>query len=409
VRLVLALAGLAVAAPARAERDASASAGLGAGAIADRAVAALDLGVDTAGHRWALGLGARLRFAEGGLRAADWDEASEVARVVRYALGALDLGAVELSLAAGELGAVGFGRGLAVAGYGAGVDADHGHVGAWARAAGAGLVIDAVVDDVVAPRLAFARVARDGGLVELGGTLALDRALPEAAMLGGPRGDGSLALLAADAAAVADQGGVRIGGFAEAALLAGPALGVGLSVGGLGRVAVGDGDLAARAGLLVASAHFVPGWFGPLYEIERRSVTGPRTLGPLGQVARDGGLGGVAALGEVAVTAPTYGSLAVSVLGRPALADVVAARAALPSFHAAQAALTAAAALDGDRLDAAALAAELRVRLPARLYGTAEVSRLYYEAPATGELAAAYGAMLSVGAVVGEPAASVAD
>jgi hypothetical protein len=144
----------------------------------------------------------------------------------------------------------------------------------------------------------------------------------------------------------------------------------------------------------------VPGWFGPLYEVERRAVAGDPMGRPLGRRAAAGGLAGVGVLGEVAARDPAVGDLRAGYLTRPGLADVATVRAALPAYRSAQAALSAAVALDGDAIAGAALAAELRIRLPGRLYAVGELSRLYYERD--GALAPGVAGMLSVGAVVGD-------
>src|SRR5262245_31476166 len=89
----------AVMAPApRGHADTTASAGVGGGSVADRSVAAIDLGAESDGARWQLAVGARLRFDPDGLLARDWDEASEIARLVRSARFSDGIGDADLTL-----------------------------------------------------------------------------------------------------------------------------------------------------------------------------------------------------------------------------------------------------------------------------------------------------------------------
>lgn len=404
---------LAALAPARAWADGTASAGVGAGALGDRAMAALDLGVDASGERWALGLGTRLRFVDGDLVDSDWDESSDVARVLRYATALRPIGPVDLAVAAGELGGVRLGRGLIVAGYGAGVDADHGHLGAVIRGIGQEHELELMFDDVVAPRFAVARLERADRDRTYGVTAATDWQLPASGM--GPDGEREIGILGIDAQIGGSRNGARGGGFVELAMQFGAAVGVGLCAGILGELENDRVRATARLGFSLGSDHFVPGWFGPLYEVERRGLPGAATPEvpmaadamdatlPLIDRAAAGGLAGPAPLLGFDLTIADLGELAVTHLGRPGLPDVSSLRLAAPYFRDAQAAVSGAVAWGNGRTESAALAGELRVRLPSRMYAAFEVARLYRD----GErgLYPVWTGLLSLGAVVGEPAA----
>src|SRR5690606_489233 len=188
-------------------RALSASAALGAGMFGAQPSQSLELGVDLSGPGYALGIGGRARWLAGeGFRAAEWDEASEIAAgVVRYGLVAweADDGSAAVSAAVGELGGVTLGHGSIVDGYASGLDVDHGHLGAQVRAARGALAFEALVDDVIAPRIGGARMSwRAAERVELGAQLAGDRAAPEMAMDGAP-GSAMVAAAALDAALLA--------------------------------------------------------------------------------------------------------------------------------------------------------------------------------------------------------------
>src|SRR5690606_39194335 len=169
------------------------------------------------------------------------------------------------------------------------------------------------------------------------------------------------AVVSLDAAFEARYREVRGGGFAEFGVAGGSAVGAGLVVGASGALELEGGEVAGRIGFTLSASAFVPGWFGPLYEIERRGIGDPAAARPLADAVADDDLGGIGGLAELAATAPGLGHLVIGYLGRPGLGDVFSARAALPSFHQVQVGANAAAATDGDRIDAAVLAAEVRV------------------------------------------------
>jgi hypothetical protein len=84
------------------------------------------------------------------------------------------------------------------------------------------------------------------------------------------------------------------------------------------------------------------------------------------------------------------------------VSDVVTARLAAPYLARVQAALWAASSIAAGGAEAMALSAELRVRLPRRLFARGDLSRLYRDHP-DGGLRPLWIAQISVGAVLGEP------
>ncbi|HLU66825.1 MAG TPA: hypothetical protein VKZ63_11140, partial [Kofleriaceae bacterium] len=355
----------------------------------------------------------RARWLAGeGFRAAEWDEASEIAAgVVRYGLVAweADDGSAAVSAAVGELGGVTLGHGSIVDGYASGLDVDHGHLGAQVRAARGALAFEALVDDVIAPRIGGARMSwRAAERVELGAQLAGDRAAPEMAMDGAP-GSAMVAAAALDAALLAGGEEDRARGALYADLVGLIGLGAGAHLGARGELAIGDGGAraSARGELRAGSGGYLPGWIGPLYERDRLQMEGAGAgagdmtgAGQL-EVARSGGLGGFGGLGELAIDAPGAGSARVSYAARRGVSDLVAAHLAAPYRERVQAGLWAAARLSGARPDAMALAAELRVRLPHSLFARAEAAHLFREEEGR-PVVPIWIAQVAVGTVLGE-------
>ena len=378
---VFALLLAALVAPAAAHaQEVSASGSLGAGAFGAQPATTAEAGIDIAGAGYALGIGARGRWlAEDGFRGEDWDELSEQVGVIRYATAAWSDGEEEggtaLSAAVGELGAVSLGHGSIVGGYSSGLHVDHGHLGAQGRMRSGPVAGELVVDDLVAPRIGGARVAAEiAEAVAVGATVAGDRVAPAT--------DGERAAVAAVAVdgelRTRSEGDAARGAlFADAVGIAG--LAAGLHAGASGDALVGDGvRLGARAELRAGSRHYVPGWVGPLYEIERRLMTaadGAMTAGQL-EVARAGGLAGIGAAGALTASATGIASGEIAVAARRGIADVVTARLLAPFHDHFQAGLWSAAALAGSHIDALALAAEARLELPNRLFLRADAARL---------------------------------
>jgi hypothetical protein len=155
-------------------------------------------------------------------------------------------------------------------------------------------------------------------------------------------------------------------------------LAAGLHVGAAGSSLVaGDVRLGARAELRGGSRHYLPGWIGPLYEIERRQMTDARGAMSGGQLdaAEIGGLAGIGAAGALTVDVPAVASGEVGYAARRGVADVITARALAPFHDHVQAGLWMAAAVGGD-IEALALAAEARLRLPDRMFLRADAARL---------------------------------
>ncbi|HUH03995.1 MAG TPA: hypothetical protein VML75_18490, partial [Kofleriaceae bacterium] len=161
---------LVVSAPATARgQDASASGSLGVGMFGSDPATTIDVGLDAAGEGYAIGLGARLRYLAGsGVRTEDWDQASEVARLIRYLQLARD-GEVQVSVAVGELAGLTLGNGVMVDGYSAGLDVDHGHLGVSSRLRWSRYAAEVFADDVIAPRIVGARGTAEIDRVVVGG------------------------------------------------------------------------------------------------------------------------------------------------------------------------------------------------------------------------------------------------
>jgi hypothetical protein len=237
------------------------------------------------------------------------------------------------------------------------------------------LAAELVVDDVVAPRIGGARVAAAPDQdMAFGVSIAGDRVAP--AM---DEGSAAVAAAALDGELRTRTDGDRARGSLAADAVAIAGLGAGLHAGVAGDALVGGRvRLGARAELRAGSRRYVPGWIGPLYEIERRQMTaadGAMDSGQL-EVARAGGLAGIGAAGALTVDATGIASGAIGVALRRGIADVVTARVLAPFHDRFQVGLWSAAAVGGSRLDALALAAEARLELPDRLFLRADAARL---------------------------------
>jgi hypothetical protein len=174
-----------------------------------------------------------------------------------------------------------------------------------------------------------------------------------------------------------EDGPARGALYADAVGVAG--LGAGLHVGASASAVLGDEvRLGARGELRAGSRHYMPGWVGPLYEIERRQMidtSGAMTAGEL-DTAETGGLAGIGAAGALTVEAPSLATGEIGYAARRGVADVVTARLLAPFHQHAQVGLWTAAAVRGSGVDALALAAEARVRLPDRMFLRADAARL---------------------------------
>ena len=378
---------------------ATASGSLGAGTFAGEAASSVELGVDVAGDGYAIGVGASARWLAGdGFRDQDWDEASEWAGLVRYALYRWDDGddSGAVSAALGELGGVTLGHGSLMDGFAGGLDADHGRVGAQLSAAAGRVAGELVVDDVVAPRIAGARVAVRTGPAVLGASVAGDRLAPSAAE---SETAGGFAVDAELGAGDADD----TRGALHADLVRLTAGASGAHVGARGQLALSSRLLVgARAELRAGSDRYLPGWIGPLYERDRRElVSADGTVRSQLEAARAGGMAGLGAAAQLEVEVVDVASASLGYSGRAGLGDLFTARLSAPYRARVQAALWAAASRRAGATEAMALAAEVRVRLSGRLFLRGEAARLYREAD-SGMFEPMWMAQGSLGAVLGE-------
>lgn len=358
----IALAWLVVAAGNATAQDASASGSLGVGMFGADPATTIDVGLDAAGDGYAFGLGARLRYLAGeGVRGEDWDQVSEVARMVRY-LELTHEGELDASLVVGELGGLTLGNGTLVDAYSAGLDVDHGHLGMsstarWSRYGG-----EAFVDDVIAPRIIGARATAVIDRVGLGISSVADLSVPTM--------DGTtevVPLLAASAHSGVVSGDGSRDGRAYAELAIAPRTGGGLHLGGAGSVELGAARLAARLEARLSSRGYAPGWIGPLYERQRAELQ---------MRARAGEFGGFGSLAEVGVEVPEVGRATLSHAWRVGQPELAIARISAPYFRGIQAAMWAAVEFGGPA-PARAMALEARARLPSSLFIVVETARLY--------------------------------
>ena len=386
---------------------AAASGSVGAGVFGARAAAALDVGVDFAGASYAMGLGARLRFLTDGLRTEDWDERSEWAKVVRYLSYQQAHGALDVALAAGELGGATLGHGGILQDYSSVLDLDHRHLGAQLRIDGDRFSGEGVIDDLIAPRILGTRGSYSHGpahrQLSVGASLLAD--------LSAPARDGmmptteALPLAALDGQWSLTDREREFGGAVYAQLVAISTMAAGLHLGLTGRArASGRVHLWLRGELRLGSDRYIPGWLGPLYEIERQArrsappdpmdPPGPTVPGQL-ERARLGGLAGLG--GRIAIRAhiDQMGELSVSIDQRVGLPDQLVARVSAPYFRDVQGAAWMAAEL-GEGADSWVMAGELRARIDHRFFASAEVARMYRERD--GLLSSLWLAMASFGA-----------
>ncbi len=329
----------------------------------------IDAGIDIAAPSYALGFGGRLRYlSDDGVRTADWDEASELATLLRYLVFVHAGDTVRATVAAGVLTGATLGHGAVLDGFTTGLNVDHRRLGLEVGAAWRDVELEIVADDVVVPRVIAARasapIADDarasGGIV---------------ADVTAPRSDTTavLALLTAGAeyALLAADEDESIIGYTEA--IWGVGLGVGLHVGARAELRRDHSRLSAQLEANLGTGGYVNSWLGPLYELERQHVvTSDGTMGTLLDVANAGALGGLGATARVAAALPRWGELSAAYVQRAGLPSLVVARLGVPVFARVQAAAWLA-----RTDDEAVMAAEMRVRLPSRLFGALESARLY--------------------------------
>jgi len=350
------------------------SAALGVGVFGDQLATSLDVGIDFEHGALALGIGGRVRWLTGeGVRSEDWDDRSEVATALRYlSYARAPQGRWPgVALAAGALSDVALGHGSVIDGYTAGLDVDHRSTGAQTRIEGGRYALEGLIDDVVAPRVLAARgriaLGRFGVAVTAAGdvdagvpVLAVDAELPT-----------RYATPYVDVVSIPMAGGG-----------AGLHTGVATDIDGVG--ARWLGRVEARAG----TDGYVPGWMGPLYEVERRT-----------RLASDrmNSTAGVGGLAELGVEVHELGRVTASYARRAGLSDQMTLRLLAPYFRGVQLGLWAA--TDLDRAGERAFAAEIRAQLPRGLFAVADAARLYREVD--GELAPLWTATVAFGSALG--------
>jgi hypothetical protein len=219
-----------------------------------------------------------------------------------------------------------------------------------------------------------------GDALELAGLAAFDAGVP--AM----DGDALLALAALEAELGLAAGAAgRWRAALRSELVAAGARALGLHLGGRLELAAGAARIDATLGVHAGTEGYVPGWIGPLYELERGRLLG---------ASRAGGLAGLGGAAVLAVALDGFGELMASGWTRPGLGSVGMARLAAPYREGIQVAGWAAAAGD-----LAALAVEVRAELPAGVFATFETARLYRDAGAG--LAPMWTALVAFGSSLG--------
>jgi hypothetical protein len=368
VTLVIALL---VQTPQAGAQEVAASGAIGAGIHDDAPSSLFDVGVDVQGQSYRFGIGARLHFqADSGFREQDWDDPSELASIVRYALYQRDAGGDEIAFAfaAGELGYATLGHGALIHSLSGGLDVDHRHLGMHMRSSYGALSGEAIVDDVVAPRVIAATSRyRLGDHVGVDASAATDISAPT--MMGTSK---LLALSAGpwlERSAFGDT--VTARAFIEGVGLVG--YGGGVHAGCQVNLSVANTTAMLRAEVTLGSDKFLPSYFGPLYERARVQFDG------MGRTQLDrvksGGLAGAG--GQV--TGEVESGLVRAHAGwanRPGLGDLVYGGLALASHTPLQLGLGAA--MDFANPTAGVVgAAEARVRLPGLLFVAVEGARLF--------------------------------
>lgn len=396
------------------------SGALGAGVFDGQPSAAVDVSLDLAGPRYAMGFGARLRWMrEEGLRGRDWDEISEWASLLRYLTHQRESGDVRASFALGQLGGVRLGHGSVLDGYASGVHVDHRRLGAQLRVEGSRFGVEGLVDDVVSPRIVGARVHGyhwvDRIRLDTGVTGVVDFVAPALEPAGDPDADELIGFAVLDGSVRAYSRDRRVSGGIYLDLVAGGAPGVagtamaGFHAGAIAEATVGQTAVGLRGELQVGSDGYIGNWFGPLYERDR---VGFRAMQSQLEVARAGGLGGSGGAVDAQIAHPRLGDLHAAYRWRPGLGGLLRARVGAPYFRDVQGALWSAVERTGlsngttaggpGAPDAVAerhnwvVAGEMRVRLPRRLFATAELSRLYRD-DAGGALPPVWTALIGIG------------
>lgn len=397
-------------------QESSASGALGAGVLGAQPATAVDLGFDVTGEHYTMGFGARLRWVMGdeqGFRTADWDERSEWALLLRYLSVRRD-GEVRVRAAAGELGGATLGHGTIISDYTSGLDVDHAHLGMQLRADSRRYAVEAVIDDLVAPRITGVRAAR---IVPRTATQRAELGISAIADLAAPALDGDDAAMAAPMIlpmAIID-GRYELGtpdrrrlGAVYADLVAIATVAAGAHLGLEGQLVAHGAHMKMRGELSLGTASYIPGWIGPLYEHDRRALGSPASPAAPGmamapplpalEVARSGGLGGLGGMIELAATHPDFGAVKLAYRARPGLTDQLVMRLSIPYFQRVQGAMWLAAEL-GDDARTWAGGSELRAHIAPRFFATLEAAHIYRQQERS--LVPVWWAMAAVGAVIG--------
>jgi len=406
-----------------------ASGAVGAGVFAGELSAAVDLSLDLAGPRYAIGFGARLRWMRAeGFRDSEWDEISEWASLLRYLTYERESGEVRASFALGQLGGVVLGHGSVIDGYAAGIHVDHRRLGAGFRLEGSRLGVESLIDDLVSPRIVGARaygyrwvdrVRLDAGLTGVADLVA-PGVMPDGADggAGGEPGQETVGFAVLDGSVRAYSADRRVSGGLYLDLVAGGAPGVsrtaaaGFHTGATGEAMIAGARVTLRSELQVGSDRYIGNWFGPLYERGRSHFQGSRSQL---EVARAGGLGGPGGAVDAAIVHPRLGELQAAYRWRPGLGGLLHGRLGMPYLREIQGALWGAVESTGPRAGESGaisepiidpimggdrhnwiVAGEMRVRLPRQLFATAELSRLYRDDDGGG-LPSVWTAMIGIG------------
>ncbi|MBT8495139.1 MAG: hypothetical protein KJO07_18985, partial [Deltaproteobacteria bacterium] len=333
-------------------------------------------------------------LVSGEVREQDWDQPGEWATLIRYARYRRPAASDEaqLAVAAGELSGVSLGFGALVDGYASGLDINHRHLGAHVRAYASRFGATAMIDDVVSPRLIAARAYhRPWRQLYLGAQVVTDLSAPTM------EGNEATVGAAGDVAWAFRSRGKPwwVESYAQLATWVGR--GSGTHLGARGQTRFGLWTLAAHVDGQLGSRSYLAGAVDALYERTRYLLGDGLSL-----VDRSdrGGLAGLGGVARASVARLGLGSIQLGGGHRSGLGARFDARVASAERARFQVAMTTAyQGVSGS--DAAwMMASELRVRLPLRLYASAQAARLYRR---TGdEIAPAWWLVATLGTVLGE-------
>lgn len=384
----------------------TASGALGVGIFDNTPSTTLDIGLDISRSGFALGLGGRVRFLIGeGMRMADWDEPAEGARFLRYAtyrhLGRAP-GQPSWSVALGPLSDIRLGNGAIVSGFTDGLNVDHGTAGLHFRLSGERVDAEGMVDGITNPWLFAGRTAvAVASNLRVAGTVAVDRNAPTAS--GGTQPVG---VFGSDISWQASPSARGLAGGLSLELVHILATGSGAHLGAhVELLRGGFRSLSLGGELRLGSQNYLPGWFSPLYQIERAQYGLEHAMVSDTQLAavRAADVSGVGAEFSLAASDSQLGEASLSYELRPGTHDLFVARALLPSFHRVQVGGWLVAERRDQQNLTGAMVLEVRVRLPHSLYLTAELARLYRSnAMAGAGVSPLWMANLAIGAIVGE-------